>query len=191
MAVACTVPADAGRAGRRLSVLFRLVPAFGLLASAQQLLSGPPVWAEQLPSALMLVLQALTLLGGLLALRAAWLAGLVDRPRRTLHLGQDGQAHLTQPGEHPHFAGSALRLTSLSALPGLIVVVFAPISGCRPKLTSWLRPGPRPQVVLIAQDALTSEQWRRLHVWLVWVKRARHGLPAASKSPDSSSYLHP
>jgi hypothetical protein len=94
------------------------------------------------------------------------------RPARMLHLGQEGLARLSDSASAPLDAPS-LRLSRVSELPGLIVVVLTPISRDRPKLSQRWRSGSGAETVLIAQDAVSQEQWRRLHVWLVWVQRGR------------------
>jgi hypothetical protein len=74
--------------------------------------------------------------------------------------------------------GEMLRLDSVCELPGLIVAVFTPIYDAGPNLSGRARhPFLRRfmthhRVVTIGQDSLSPDQWRRLHVWLLWVQRA-------------------
>jgi hypothetical protein len=186
MALACSVPVDAGRAGVRLQTLCRVIPGLGLATVALLLNSGPPSWAEPDPTGFWRLIQAGFSFSALFILWRAlrvWISsrGLLNRPsppnrpnpseQRILHLEDDGLARLSGPLQPPSDA-PRLRLARVSALPGLIVVVLAPISEAGTKL-SWrdrfLRRG---EVLLIAEDALSQDQWRRLHVWLLWVRRA-------------------
>lgn len=190
MSIACEIPVDAGRAGRRLLAIARAVPALGLMSCAVLMAKAPPSWAEAwLPDSLRLLAQTLLAMLGLACLLWAlqalfagqkslqkigtrgeqWTpsARRVKAPRLTLD--QEGIAHLE---------GQALCLDSVCALPGLLVAVFAPISRSGPKLSGWnriervwSRTG-KQRVILIGQDAVSPEEWRRLHVWMLWVQRA-------------------
>lgn len=178
MTIACSVPVDAGRAGRRWLALARAVPAFGMATLAGLLVVGPPSWASaEHPlfwSSMQLICALASLYGGVRAVQAlrlhSSLAG--SRPPRMLHLGQEGLARLSSAASAPPDA-PGLRLSRVSELPGLIVVVLTPISRDRPKLSPWWRSDSAVETVLIAQDAVSQDQWRRLHVWLVWVQRGR------------------
>ncbi len=196
MAIACSVPVDAGRAGRRWQAFAWAVPAAGLATVCGLLTLGPPSWASPDPTTLWVIVQTLCGLSALLGLAGAvrmLLSGAAGAPRtesRVLHLGEAGLARLSEVGDEvgdgvgSDFASGlsdarTLRLVQVSALPGLIVVVLAPIYRDRPKLSGWRLLRTRVQILLIAEDALTAEQWRRLHVWLLWVRRA-HGSHALS-----------
>ena len=180
MSIACSVPLDGGRAARLLRSLAYCIPAAGLVASLVSLVSGVPAWLDLDPQAsgaigsgLHAVLMAIVATA---ALGFAWMAFRAACSRDApglLVLTATGMVCLDQ---------QSFRLYAVSRLPGLIVVVLAPISDQRSKLArsrfrsrslfrSLLRPAAH-RVVLLGQDAQTTEQWRRLNVWLLWVSRA-------------------
>jgi len=182
MSIACSVPLDGGRAARLLRSLAYCIPAAGLVASLVSLVSGVPAWLDLDPQAsgaigsgLHAVLMAIVATA---ALGFAWMAFRAACSRDApglLVLTVTGMVCLDQ---------QSFRLYAVSRLPGLIVVVLAPISDQRSKLArspsrsrsrslfrSLLRPAAH-RVVLLGQDAQTPEQWRRLNVWLLWVSRA-------------------
>lgn len=181
MPIACELPVDAGRAGRRLQALARAVPGLGLLSSAVLLAAGPPVWAEALlTDTARIATQAILASVGLACLTGA----LRALTQRSVGLPSTREVHRDPPrlmlDEHglARLDDESLRLDSVCSLPGLIVAVFTPISEAGPKLS--VRGGYRfvqrltgdRRVVMIGQDALSPDQWRRLHVWLLWVQRA-------------------
>jgi hypothetical protein len=174
MSIACSVPLDGGRAARLLRSLAYCIPAAGLVASLVSLASGVPAWLDLDPQAsgaigsgLHAVLMAIVATA---ALGFAWMAFRAACSRDApglLVLTATGMVCLDQ---------QSFRLYAVSRLPGLIVVVLAPISDQRSKLArsrfrSLLRPAAH-RVVMLGQDAQTPEQWRRLNVWLLWVSRA-------------------
>jgi hypothetical protein len=189
MALACSVPVDAGRAGVRLQTLCRVIPGLGLATVALLLSSGPPSWAAPDPTGFWRLVQAGFSFSAVFILWRAlrgWISsrGLLNRPnppngpirpnpleQRILHLGDDGLARLSGTLQPPSDA-PRLRLARVSTLPGLIVVVLAPISEAGTKLFWRDRVLRRGEVLIIAEDALSQDQWRRLHVWLLWVRRA-------------------
>jgi len=184
MSIACSVPLDGGRAARLLRSLAYCIPAAGLVASLVSLVSGVPAWLDLDPQAsgaigsgLHAVLMAIVATA---ALGFAWMAFRAACSRDApglLVLTATGMVCLDQ---------QSFRLYAVSRLPGLIVVVLAPISDQRSKLArspsrsrfrsrslfpSRFRSAAH-RVVLLGQDAQTPEQWRRLNVWLLWVSRA-------------------
>jgi hypothetical protein len=178
MSIACSVPLDGGRAARLLRSLAYCIPAAGLVASLVSLVSGVPAWLDLDPQAsgaigsgLHAVLMAIVATA---ALGFAWMAFRAACSRDApglLVLTATGMVCLDQ---------QSFRLYAVSRLPGLIVVVLAPISDQRSKLArspsrsrfrSLFRPAAH-RVVMLGQDAQTPEQWRRLNVWLLWVSRA-------------------
>lgn len=170
MSVGCSVPIDGGRAARRLRVLAFLIPALGLLTSLVSLLSGPPAGlAVFAPESTGMGSLARNLLMAALATGAlgfAWRALRVFRK-----VPAQGSLELTESGLAVLDVDQVFSLHSVARLPGLIVVVLTPIFDSRPKLALPLLNLGRDTVLLLGQDALTPDQWRRLQVWLLWVER--------------------
>ena len=176
MSVACSILADEGRAGRLLHGLAWFAPGLGLSGSIVCLASGGPTWllstdwgaAFSQGTARIGVIAGLATMA-ILFLMKSWRALQTRNARHLLNLTAAGSIGLD---------GHSFRLHCLSRLPGLIVLVLAPISRNDPKLTSSIREERRARVVLLARDAQSEEAWRRLNVWLLWVERGGGAAPA-------------
>jgi len=176
VSVACSVLVERGRAGRRLQALAWCMPALGLMSSVACLLTGQPVWLSSIshqadPDALS-GLPFLTTLLATAALGFVWMACRAAWSRNAPSL-----LMLTEAGR-VSLDGVPFDLYSISRLPGLIVLVLAPISSERSKLARCLFGPDRTRVLLLGKDAQSADQWRRLNVWLIWVERGTGAVAA-------------
>lgn len=172
MGVACEVEVTHSRDGARLQALCAAVPAAALALAALQLLRGPTLIVEG-PEWLRVASAAMCLLGAMglawIGVRA-WLGRGAGGPVAAIAIDAEGAASLRQARD-ARWQPMALR--SSCVLPGLILLVMAPYpaSPARDRLG-------RTQTLLLGRGGVNDESWRRLKVWLRWMERGRHAMPA-------------
>jgi hypothetical protein len=180
--VAFEVALTRSRHAARLSALSAAIPAAGLALAGWQLLAGPTLVAAD-PPALRAVLAAMVVVSAAVlacwALRAARCGcpdggarkdAAAESPGGFLVVDERGVASLRPPDGQPQ---RPYLLRTSCALPGLILLVLAPDPGNSPRTRqSWA-------TLRLGRDTMTDEHWRRLNVWLRWMERGRHDLPAS------------
>jgi hypothetical protein len=175
MGVAFDLEVTPSRAAAKAALLSAAIAASGLVLCAVQLGSGPTLVLHGPPDVRIAVAAACALVAValmILALRTRRIGA--DALGERLEVGPDGEAALCRDGPGP---GRRMRLRAACVLPGLTLLVLAPYL---PQPGSWRRV---PVVTLVlGRDAVSADAWRRLHVWLRWIERGRHGRPGPA--PD-------
>ena len=170
MGVAVEIEVMPSRAVGRWAAAATLVGVAGLLLAAVHLLAGPTLLVDapfDRRAAIAAGCAALVAWGGLLALRDV--RGALPMPTGlALRVGEDGEAVLQGPAPTP---ARPMALRATCTLPGLTLLVMAPYL---PEPSVWRRFA-RPTVLLLGQDVVPQDDWRRLHVWLRWIERGRSG----------------
>ena len=147
----------------------------GLVLTAWQMGSGPTwLFDDPGPGAPIVLMFALGLLGwGLRSLPGRALGWVPSGAR--LQVDEDGVPSLSTGGNRPSVPMS---LKACGAIGGLSWLVLAPYAG---------QPRPEglagPRTVVLGRDAVPADTWRRLHVWLMWCERGRHGARPAGPDP--------
>jgi len=174
MGIACEVEVTRSRDGARLEAICAAIPAASLALAALQLLRGP-TWALEGPEWLRFAAALACLLG---ALTLAWLAARAgfarqepDGAHTAISIDDEGAPSLRRLPDDPRWQPMVLR--SSCVLPGLILLVMAPY----PAEPSSRGSG-RIQTLLLGRGGVNDESWRRLKVWLRWMERGRHAMPA-------------
>lgn len=173
MGIACEVEVTRSRDGARLEAICAAIPAAALALAALQLLRGPtwvlegPEWLR-FTAALACLLGALTL--GWHAARARFVGQEAGGARTAISIDDEGAPSLRRLPD-PRWQPMVLR--SSCVLPGLILLVMAPYPASPPSRRSG-----RIQTLLLGRSGLNDASWRRLKVWLRWMERGRHAMPA-------------
>ena len=172
MGVACEVEVTRSRDGARLEVLCAAVPAAALGLACLQLLQGPTLLVEG-PQWLRLAMAGVCLIGMLvlsgMGIRA-WRERGSSTPIAALSVDVDGAISLSRM---PGSARQPMALRASCVLPGLILLVVAPY----PADPSANR-SRRKQTLLLGRGGMSDDSWRKLKVWLRWMERGRHAMPA-------------
>jgi hypothetical protein len=146
----------------------------GLALSAWHLGSGP-TWLldDPGPAATFMPMAALGLLAwGLRSLPGRAL-GWVPHGSR-LRVDEDGLPSLALEAER---RAVPMSLHACGAIGGLSWLVLAPYAA-QPRRWGVART----RTLVLGRDAVPADAWRRLHVWLRWCERGRHG--ARPSGPD-------
>ena len=178
--VAFEVELTRSRQGARLAAVSAAVPALGLVLAGWQWLAGPTLLGVEDPalrtamSMLAALAGAALAWGAVRALRDARRGSAADpRPRASagrLVVDARGLPTLLHRAVGPCEMPCAIRSTC--ALPGLILIVLTPDPTYSPEAR-------QPPITLrLGRDTMNDESWRRLNVWLRWMERGRHDVPA-------------
>jgi hypothetical protein len=176
MGIACEVEVTRSRDGARLEAICAAIPAAALALAALQLLRGP-TWVLEGPEWLRFTAALACLLGasmlGWLAARAGFSGQEAGGAHTAMSIDDEGAPSLRRLPD-PRWQPMVLR--SSCELPGLILLVMAPYPASPPSGPS--RRSGRMQTLLLGRSGVNDESWRRLKVWLRWMERGRHAMPA-------------
>jgi hypothetical protein len=148
-----------------LTLITGAIPVIGLLMSASSLLAGPSF-----------LIQDSEPLSGLLAavaiMLAATLCSVSFRPLfmrsskvQAIRLSVDPAGSIFS-SDSPDRAATPLSVQTVCRLPGLIILALAPSPEDRVSKRRGI-------TLLLGRDAMPSESWRVLNVWLLWQLRGQ------------------